>query len=200
MPLLKAAEKVRVSRACLGAPAHTSMGPADVPVCKWRLQRKRPALRCSRHLSCPQSRYSKGPSTCDADLVFIQNGMLQGWLDARGLGRNTQALIFFAVAKIGDKPTDGITDTNPDGLTAVHGKHAQLFAERLRGAGLSCHVLGTDAYKQAMLEKLVWIWCVPTDLLLQCKSLPSCVQQLSNLQPSLLEACSALLLHEYLLE
>ena len=25
-----------------------------------------------------------------ADLVFIQNGMLQPWLDARGLGNNTQ--------------------------------------------------------------------------------------------------------------
>lgn len=27
----------------------------------------------------------------DADLVFIQNGMLQPWLDERGLGDNTQA-------------------------------------------------------------------------------------------------------------
>ena len=27
---------------------------------------------------------------CHADLVFIQNGMLQPWLDARGLGSNTQ--------------------------------------------------------------------------------------------------------------
>lgn len=27
---------------------------------------------------------------CPADLVFIQNGMLQPWLDARGLGNNTQ--------------------------------------------------------------------------------------------------------------
>ncbi len=25
-----------------------------------------------------------------ADLVFIQNGMLQPWLDSRGLGDNTQ--------------------------------------------------------------------------------------------------------------
>ena len=48
------------------------------------------------------------------DLVFLQNGMLQPWLDAQGLGDNTQALIYFAVAKLGDKPTDGITSLNPE--------------------------------------------------------------------------------------
>ena len=53
-----------------------------------------------------------------ADLLFIQNGNLQDWLSSQGLQNNTQALIYFAVAKMGDKPTDGITDTNPEGLTA----------------------------------------------------------------------------------
>lgn len=97
-------------------------------------------------------------STC-ADLVFIQNGMLQPWLDDRGLGDNTQALVFFAVAKLGDPPTDGITDANPEGLTAVTGKHAEAFAARVKAGGLSCHVLPADEYRAAMLEKLVWIWC-----------------------------------------
>ena len=35
-------------------------------------------------------------STClwrTADLVFIQNGMLQPWLDEKGLGDNTQARV-----------------------------------------------------------------------------------------------------------
>ena len=63
---------------------------------------------------------SSAPSQCTAyaDLVFIQNGMLQPWLDSNGLGGNTQVLVFFGVAKKGEKPTDGKTDVNPEGLTA----------------------------------------------------------------------------------
>lgn len=34
--------------------------------------------------------YGNTSSLLLADLVFIQNGMLQPWLDARGLGDNTQ--------------------------------------------------------------------------------------------------------------
>ena len=44
--------------------------------------------------------------------------MLQPWLDSVGLGSNTQVLVYFAVAKKGEKPTDGKTDVNPEGLTA----------------------------------------------------------------------------------
>lgn len=91
------------------------------------------------------------------DLVFIQNGMLQPWLDARGLGENTQVLVYFAVAKKGDPPTDGKTDVNPEGLTAAYGPHAQAVADRLRSGGLSCKVLGKSDFQRAMLEKLVWI-------------------------------------------
>jgi hypothetical protein len=32
-----------------------------------------------------------------------------------------QVLVYFAVAKMGDKPTDGKTDVNPEGLTAGGG-------------------------------------------------------------------------------
>jgi hypothetical protein len=87
--------------------------------------------------------------------------MLQPLLDEQGLGGNTQALIYFAVAKMGDKPQGGVTDANPEGLTAVTGKHAEAFAERLKANGLTCHVLGRDDYNVAMMEKLVWIWCAP---------------------------------------
>ena len=76
-----------------------------------------------------------------ADLVFIQNGMLQPWLDARGLGSATQVLVYFAVAKLGQAPTDGKTDVNPEGLTAACGPHAAAFAARLHAAGLSCKVV-----------------------------------------------------------
>jgi ketopantoate reductase len=92
-----------------------------------------------------------------ADLVFIQNGMLQPWLDARGLGANTQVLVFFAVATAGDTPTDGKTYLDPEGLTAACGPHAEAVAARLHAAGLSCSVLAPDAFRASMLEKLVWI-------------------------------------------
>jgi hypothetical protein len=49
-------------------------------------------------------------------------------------------LVYFAVAKKGEKPTDGKTDVNPEGLTAAYGKHARVFSDRLKAAGLSCKV------------------------------------------------------------
>lgn len=97
------------------------------------------------------------PEARRKDLVFIQNGMLQPWLDARGLGDNTQVLVFFAVAKKGEKPTDGKTDMNPEGLTAAYGPHAQSVASLLHSGGLSCKVLDKTEFTKAMLEKLIWI-------------------------------------------
>lgn len=97
------------------------------------------------------------PAERREDLVFMQNGMLQPYLDAKGLGDNTQALIYMAVAKLGDKPTDGLTDTDPEGLTAACGKHAEALAARLRAGSMSCHVLETEAFRASMLEKLIWI-------------------------------------------
>ena len=92
------------------------------------------------------------PEARRKDLVFLQNGMLQPFLDARGLGDNTQALVYFAVAKLGEAPTDGITDVNPEGLTAANGVHAEALAARLRSANLACHVLDDDAFRGSMFE------------------------------------------------
>jgi hypothetical protein len=83
--------------------------------------------------------------------------MLQPWLDAKGLGDNTQVLVYFAVAKLGDAPTDGKTDLNPEGLTAAYGRHAEAVADRLHAAGLSCKVLNKHEFQKSMLEKLIWI-------------------------------------------
>ncbi|KAK9839627.1 hypothetical protein WJX81_001602 [Elliptochloris bilobata] len=84
------------------------------------------------------------------DLVFIQNGMLQPFLDERGLSDNTQVLVYFAVAKRGDAPQDG-------GLTQAHGPHAAAFAERMTSHGISCSLPDRPQFRQSMLEKLVWI-------------------------------------------
>jgi hypothetical protein len=75
-----------------------------------------------------------------ADLVFLQNGMMEPWLESRGLSEATQVLVYFAVAKLGDPPQDGKTDANPEGLTAASGKWASAMASRLHAAGLSCKV------------------------------------------------------------
>lgn len=91
------------------------------------------------------------------DLVFFQNGMLEPWLESKGIPHASQVLVYFAVAKLGDTPIDGITDTNPEGLTAASGKWAPAVAARLHSAGLSCQVLSPEEFQKPMLEKLIWI-------------------------------------------
>lgn len=75
-----------------------------------------------------------------ADLVFFQNGMLDPWYESKGLEDANQVLAYFAISKLGEAPVDGITDTNPEGLTAAYGKWASAVATRLNAAGLSCKV------------------------------------------------------------
>lgn len=66
--------------------------------------------------------------------------MLEPWFHNKGLGEVDQVLAYFAVAKLGEAPIDGKTDTNPEGLTAAFGKWASAIAERLRVGGLACKV------------------------------------------------------------
>ncbi|BBN14828.1 hypothetical protein MPTK1_6g14820 [Marchantia polymorpha subsp. ruderalis] len=97
------------------------------------------------------------PASRREDLVFIQNGMLEPFLESKGLASATQVLVYFAVAKAGDAPIDGKTDMNPEGLTASTGKWASAVAARLESAGLSCKVLDAEEFKKPQLEKLIWI-------------------------------------------
>ncbi|XP_071723456.1 uncharacterized protein [Rutidosis leptorrhynchoides] len=115
-----------------------------------------PILVCTRNddldavlEATPRSRWN--------DLVFFQNGMLEPWLGSKGLGDADQVLAYFAVSKLGEPPTDGKTDTNPEGLTAAYGKWASAIATRLQAGGLSCKVLDKEAFQKQMLEKLIWI-------------------------------------------
>lgn len=100
---------------------------------------------------------SRTPESRRKDLVFVQNGVLGRLLERHGLGKNTQALIYFAVAKKGEPPLDGITDANPEGLTSTCGKWANHLKERLAKGGLTCHVLQEDRYTARMYEKHIWI-------------------------------------------
>lgn len=99
----------------------------------------------------------KTPASRRKDLVFMQNGWLGSFLESYGLQDNTQVLVYFAVAKKGEAPTDGKTDVNPEGLTSAHGAWAGELASTLKSAGLSCHVLDAEAFRAAMYEKLIWI-------------------------------------------
>lgn len=81
-----------------------------------------------------------------ADLVFFQNGMLDPWLQSKGLSDANQVLAYFAISKLGEAPVDGKTDTNPEGLTAAYGKWASAVATRLHNGGLSCKVAVSQFY------------------------------------------------------
>ena len=83
--------------------------------------------------------------------------MLEPFLASQGLSDATQVLIYFAVAKLGEMPTDGVTDMNPEGLTAACGPWADAVAARLHRQGLVCHVLPKAAFRASMFEKLIWI-------------------------------------------
>ncbi|CAL9057930.1 unnamed protein product [Musa banksii] len=115
-----------------------------------------PILVCTRNDDLEAVLASTPPSRWN-DLVFFQNGMLEPWLESKGLGDADQVLAYFAVSKLGEDPIDGKTDTNPEGLTAAYGKWASAVAARLHGGGLSCKVLEKEAFQKQMLEKLIWI-------------------------------------------
>jgi hypothetical protein len=103
---------------------------------------------------------NKTPLERREDLIFLQNGYLKNYLSSQGLESNTQALIYYAVSKKGEKPIDGITDLNPEGLTAVTGKWAEDFSERMKNAGLACHIYDKRRWEVAMvfLFKLIIVF------------------------------------------
>jgi hypothetical protein len=115
-----------------------------------------PILVCTRNDAldgivdaCPENRRK--------DLVFVQNGYLDDFLQSKGLLDNTQALLFFSVTALGADPVDGVTSVNPEGLTAVTGEHAQAFADLLAALDLKCNVVTAEEYRPKMFEKLIWI-------------------------------------------
>jgi len=115
-----------------------------------------PIFVCTRN-DVLETVIEKTPPNRREDLIFMQNGYLDSFLQSKGLENNTQALIYFAVAKFGEKPTDGVTSVNPEGLTAVTGKWSEQVAARFHSGGLACHVKDAAKYRASMFEKLIWI-------------------------------------------
>merc|ERR1712032_168136 len=99
----------------------------------------------------------KCPENRRKDIVFVQNGYLDKFLDSKGLLDNTQVLLYLSVPAMGVEPVDGVTSYNPEGLTAATGIHAQAFANQLAALGLKCNVVTPEEYRPAMFEKLIWI-------------------------------------------
>lgn len=115
-----------------------------------------PVYLCTRNddlediiLACPEKKKQ--------DLVFLQNGMLEPLLRRHNLSDNTKANLYFAVQSIGADPIDGITETDPGGLTAVCGKWEGAFEDRLSKAGLTCKIMKERDFRRSQLDKLIWI-------------------------------------------
>jgi hypothetical protein len=102
--------------------------------------------------ACPENRRK--------DLVFVQNGYLDDFLESKeGLADNTctQVLLYVAVTAKDADPIDGVTSVNPEGLTAATGEHAEAFASLLHSLDLKCRVLTPEEYRPAMFEKLMYV-------------------------------------------
>ncbi|KAE8710909.1 hypothetical protein F3Y22_tig00110318pilonHSYRG00064 [Hibiscus syriacus] len=116
-----------------------------------------PILVCSRNDDLEAVLEATPKSRWNDLFFFFQNGMLEPWIQSKGLKDGDQVLAYFAVSKLGEPPVDVKTDTNPEGLTAAYGKWASAIATRLHAGGLSCKVLDKEAFRRQMLEKLIWI-------------------------------------------
>ena len=89
------------------------------------------------------------PAHRRSDLVFVQNGMLEPWLEDHGLEGNTRGLLFFAASERGG-PVD------PGGVSRFTGAHANAMALWLESLGLRAEVVGRRSFAAVMLEKLIW--------------------------------------------
>ena len=84
-----------------------------------------------------------------ADLVFVQNGMIDGWLAAHGLADSTRGVLFFAVATRGGA-------IEPGGVSPFTGPHAPALADWLLSLGVAAQAVDRARFSAIMLEKLIW--------------------------------------------
>ena len=107
-----------------------------------------PIIVCTRNDDL-HSVLTRIPVSRRQDLIFVQNGMLQSWLQEHELGNCTQALLYFAVSKKGDRPVDG-------GGSVVKGRFASAFVDLLAKGGLDCTEVDEVSYSKQMAEKFLW--------------------------------------------
>lgn len=89
----------------------------------------------------PEDRYQ--------DLIFVQNGMVETWIEQNQCASSTRAVLYFAVSKKGDAPVDGKR-------TVVMGPHAHFFQDLLAQGNIACTIVDAEQYKKEVMEKFVW--------------------------------------------
>ena len=89
---------------------------------------------CAACMPCPTARL------CTATTAHVDPLGSKAAVDKTSCSASAQVLVYFAVAKMGDTPSGGNTELNPEGLTAATGKHAQAVASLFAKGGLSCKV------------------------------------------------------------
>lgn len=107
-----------------------------------------PIIVCTRNDDL-QAVCSQVPAARRADLVFVQNGMLNSWLEQNGLAGCTKALLYVAVSTRGAVPVDG-------GRSVVTGPHAAAFTDLMARGGLRCRAVDAGLYEEEMIEKFLW--------------------------------------------
>lgn len=110
-----------------------------------------PILVCTRNDHLPAVLSGVHP-TRHADLVFVQNGMVQPFLAEHGLAGCTQGVLWVAVPRRGDPPV-------PGGTSVFHGPWAKPIAALLDEHGVDAAAVDRTAYQREVAVKLAWI-CV----------------------------------------
>jgi len=83
-------------------------------------------------------------------LVFVQNGALLPWLRERGLGENTQGLLYFAVPTVGAAPDAGAP-------SLFWGLYAAELVALLNDSGIPARELASPAeLADEVVVKLLW--------------------------------------------
>jgi len=89
------------------------------------------------------------PKQRRTDLVFIQPGILDPWLEDHALEGNTRGLLYFTVRERGGP-------AEPGGVSRFTGPHANAMALWLESLGLRTEVVGRKAFAAAALEVAIW--------------------------------------------
>ncbi|CAM6116751.1 unnamed protein product [Calypogeia fissa] len=92
-----------------------------------------------------------------ADLVFLQNGMLQPWLATRNLHHNTQGLLYMSAAEDTSLPGGRVKVVSGGRDSLVWGRWASVVVSLMHKAGLPSSVVGShEPFLESVVEKLLW--------------------------------------------
>jgi len=92
---------------------------------------------------------SKTPVSRHEDLVFVQNGMLDGALESLQCGNNTRGLLYFAAGQPG-------TEIKPGGASIFTGAHAKALSSWFHAINLEANEVSRGAFSNEMASKLIW--------------------------------------------